>query len=176
MYHIIIYVFPAEGNSSMKIILRRKYDIGAPIGISYILAKMPTIKIVPAITIMPTINMMRKCLNQLVLTSMSIFPFAGIQSCNILQHHSIYKINIDIYQYSIYQINMSAPPSLSVLLQACREEKGFVEQSWDSICGSWTSASHLSDNHHFHFPYLILGHFWMSFMRYVLYVVCHVKC
>ena len=48
-------------------------------------------------------------------------------------------------------------PSLSVLLQACREEGGFVEESWDSICGSWTSASHLSDNHHF--SYLILGHF-----------------
>ena len=104
-------------------------------------------------------NNVRKCLIQLVLTSMSIFPFEGIQSCNILQHHSIYQINIDIYQYSIYQINMSAPPSLSVLLQACREEKGFVEQSWDSICGSWTSASHLSDNHHFHFSYLISRHF-----------------
>ena len=54
MYHIIIYVFPAEGNSSMKIILRRKYDIGAPIGISYILAKMPTMKIMPSMKIMPT--------------------------------------------------------------------------------------------------------------------------
>ena len=54
MYHIIIYVFPAEGNSSMKIILRRKYDIGAPIGISYILAKMPTMKKMPAMKIMPT--------------------------------------------------------------------------------------------------------------------------
>ena len=62
-------------------------------------------------------NNVRKCLIQLVLTSMSIFPFEGIQSCNILQHHSIYQININIY-INIWYIKSICV--LQVYLSSCR--------------------------------------------------------